>query len=389
MLPATIQVREEGKTTAHIVIDIRVTQGGYPGIGRAAEGLVRAMLDRQSPHRFSLLYRPRAPLSAELRAAVRHPHRLLPTMAALRSGRDQWETPLRLKQARADLYHAMYFARALRPGLPTVVTVHDLIPERYPYYWPGGQRQVIRYWLRASTRAACHVVTPSLASAADVEAIYGLSRTRLSVCYNALDALSGRECTERPAEIGARAFILCVCTNKPHKNLPRLVRAFGKLTAATPAAPDLVIAGGWDDRYPEVREAANALGTSKQANGPTVRFIHRPSDAVLLWLYDHALAFVFPSLYEGFGIPVLEAMRNGVPIAASNTAAVAEIADDAAVLFDPLNEDAIAGAMRRLFEEPELRARLSEAGRRRAGHFSLGDSATRMLQIYAEALCSA
>jgi glycosyltransferase involved in cell wall biosynthesis len=320
---------------------------------------------------------------------VRCPHRLLPIAAALRSGRDQWETPLRLKQARADLYHATYFARAMRPGPPTVVTVHDLIPERYPDYWPRGQRQVIRYWLRASARAARHVVTPSKASAADVEAIYGLPRSRVSVCYNALDPLSGAECTERPPEIGARAFILCVCTNKPHKNLPSLVRAFGKLTDSMPAAPDLIIAGGWDARYVEAQEAANAFGAVQSANGPTIRFIHQPSDAVLLWLYGHAQAFVFPSLYEGFGIPVMEAMRSGVPTAASNTAAVAEIAGDAAMLFDPLNEDACTAAMHRLLEEPDLRARLSEAGKRRAAQFSLEDSAERMLQIYAEALCSA
>ncbi|MGH2345604.1 MAG: glycosyltransferase, partial [Chloroflexota bacterium] len=201
--------------TAHIVIDIRVTQGGYPGIGRAAEGLVRALLERPGPYCFSLLFRPEAPLSAALRDAVRRPHRLLPIMAHLRAGRDQWETPLRLKQAHADLYHATYFARALRPGVPTVVTVHDLIPERYPQYWPRGQEQVIRRWLRASARAARYVVTPSEASAADVEALYGVPRSRLSVCYNALDELSGTEHTDRPAEIGARAFILCVCTNKP------------------------------------------------------------------------------------------------------------------------------------------------------------------------------
>ncbi len=349
--------------------------------------MVRGVLGRATSHRFSLLFQPGEPLSEELRAAARGPHRLLPTGAALRSARDQWETPLRLRQARADLYHAMYFATAIRPGPPTVVTIHDLIPELYPEYWPRGQARVIRRWLRHSAHSARYVVTPSQASATDVRRIYGLPNSRVGVCLNALDELTGTEASERPPEIGGRAFLLCVCTNKPHKNLPRLVRAYGKLIRESLSPPDLVIAGGWDARYPEARETANALGALVAANAPMVRFVHNPTDGKLSWLYDHALAFVFPSVYEGFGIPVLEAMRVGLPVAASNTAAVAEVAGDAALLFDPLDEHSLVSAMGRVADEVDLRQRLSEAGRARARRFSVADSATRILQIYDEALC--
>jgi glycosyltransferase involved in cell wall biosynthesis len=318
---------------------------------------------------------------------VRGPHRLLPVGSAIRSVRDQWETPLRLRQVRADLYHAMYFARALRPGVPTVVTIHDLIPELYPEYWAKGQAQVIRRWLRYSAHTAHHVIAPSEASASDIIRLYQLPASRVGVCLNALSELTGAEASERPPEVGARAFLLCVCTNKPHKNLPRLVRAYGKVVAESLSPPDLLIAGGWDARYPEAIEEANALNWTRAASAPSVRFIHNPTDRVLTWLYGHALAFVFPSIYEGFGIPVLEAMRAGLPVAASQTAAVAEVAGKAALLFDPLNEEAITSAMCRLTDQPELRERLGIAGRAQANRFSLDDSAARILHIYDEALC--
>jgi glycosyltransferase involved in cell wall biosynthesis len=333
------------------------------------------------------LFRPGEPLSPALKAAVRDPHRLLGTHAALRGARDQWETPLRLRQARADLYHAMYFAVALKPGVPTVVTIHDLIPELYPEYWPRGQAHIIRRWLGHSAHAARQVVAPSQSSAADIVRLFGLPPSRVGVCFNALDDLTGAENAERPAEVGARAFLLCVCTNKPHKNLPRLVRAYGKLAAASLAPPDLVIAGGWDVRFPEAMDEAKALSGAGSVSAPKVRFVHNPTDDMLSWLYDHALAFVFPSIYEGFGIPVLEAMRSGLPVTASNTPAVAEVAGEGALLFDPLNEDSMVSAMSRLVEEPELRASLSQAGRDRVGQFSLRDSAERIMQIYDEALC--
>jgi glycosyltransferase involved in cell wall biosynthesis len=351
------------------------------------EGLVRAVLGRPTSHRFSLLFRPGEPLSEELKTAAHGPHRLLPIHAALRSPRDQWETPLRLRQARADLYHATYFAAALRPGPPTVITIYDLIPELYPEYWPRGHGQVIRRWLRYSAHSACQVVAPSEASAADIRRLYELPAHRVKVCYVALPELTGSEVFERPPEVGGRAFLLCVCTNKPHKNLPRLVKAYGKVVAESLSPPDLLIAGGWDARYPETIEEANALKWNRAANSPTVRFIHNPTDHTLTWLYGHAMAFVFPSIYEGFGIPVLEAMRADLPVAASQTAAVAEVAGKAALLFDPLNEEAIAAAMSRLTDEPELRERLAAAGKVQANRFSLGDSAARIMQIYDEALC--
>ncbi|HXT36869.1 MAG TPA: glycosyltransferase, partial [Chloroflexota bacterium] len=112
-----------------------------------------------------------------------------------------------------------------------------------------------------------------------------------------------------------------------------------------------------------------------------------PSDSQLRWLYRHAAAFVFPSQYEGFGLPVLEAMRAGLSVAASQTPAVAEVVGDAALLFDPHSEDAIANALTRLTNDRELAASLAEAGRARAAHFTWQTTAARTVEAYEAVLC--
>ena len=119
------RVAEGRAATARIAIDIRVTQAGYPGIGRATTGLVEALLRRDTPHRLLLLHDTDRCLPASLAATLRPPHALLPIGSALRSARDQFELPLRLRQARADLYHSPYYAMALRPGCPYLLQVFD------------------------------------------------------------------------------------------------------------------------------------------------------------------------------------------------------------------------------------------------------------------------
>ncbi|HWE62256.1 MAG TPA: glycosyltransferase family 1 protein [Chloroflexota bacterium] len=371
--------------TVRIAIDVRVTQGGYPGIGRATEGLVTALLALKTAHRFFLIYEPRRRLPADLRAALRAPHALLPIGAALRGPRDQLELPLRLRQARADLYHATYYAMALAPACPYVLNVFDLIPERYPRYWPRVQAAVIRRWLRrASARAAC-IFVPSHATAGDLETIYGISPARIAVTPLAADARWQPH--GEPLQDGGSMppYLLCVCTNKPHKNLTRLVEAFALARRRQPSMPDLVIAGGWDPRYPEAQRRALALGIDAGASASEqgiVRFVQQPDDHTLQCLYRGALGFVFPSEYEGFGLPVLEAMTAGLPVAASHTPAIAEVAGEAYLPFDPLDTQSIAAALLRLAGDPAVRERVAAAGRRRAGQFSWHDTARRTLDVY-------
>jgi alpha-1,3-rhamnosyl/mannosyltransferase len=177
-------------------------------------------------------------------------------------------------------------------------------------------------------------------------------------------------------------YLLYLGSNKPHKNLERLVEAWA-LLQPQPAA--LVIAGSWDSRYPEARQRAAALSRSPAPLAGLERqllWLGPVPEADLPALYSGALLFVFPSLYEGFGLPVLEAMACGTPVACSNTSSLPEVAGDAALLANPLDTQELARAMRTALEDESLRQEMSEKGLKRAQGFSWLRTAQRTLETY-------
>ena len=179
--------------------------------------------------------------------------------------------------------------------------------------------------------------------------------------------------------LGERPVVLSLSAKRPHKNLLALIGALARLPAE--GRPLLVLPGYPTAHEQELRERARSLGI-----GDDVRFPAWVSAAELEGLWETARVFVFPSLYEGFGLPVLEAMARGVPVACSNASSLPEVAGDAALLFDPHSEPAIAQALERLLEDDALRARLRALGTARAGQFTWERSARLTLESYARAL---
>jgi glycosyltransferase involved in cell wall biosynthesis len=177
------------------------------------------------------------------------------------------------------------------------------------------------------------------------------------------------------------AYLLYVGNFKPHKNLARLVRAFARLPESARGSHQLVLAGSLDAFTASLRDEARALALDER-----VRFPGFVAEADLAALYGGATALVFPSLLEGFGVPVLEAMACGTPVVCSDIAPLAELAEDAALLVDPWREEAIAAGIAQALADEALRCRLAAAGRRRAALFTSAGSADAIRDVLAEAV---
>ncbi|HMQ32356.1 MAG TPA: glycosyltransferase family 1 protein, partial [Chloroflexaceae bacterium] len=282
------------------------------------------------------------------------------------------------------LLHAPYFVRpVLGLPCPAVVTLYDLLGRHMPATLSWRGRLLYRASLALSLRQAAAVVTISESARADIARLYGLPAARLAVTPLAADArFSPRPAAEVAA---ARArhglperYALYVGSNKPHKNLLALLRAW-ELLGRGPGHGGrmLAIAGHEDRKHPELRRYVGERGLSAG-----LRLLPNLPDADLPALYSGAEVFVFPSLYEGFGLPPLEAMACGVPVLCSAAASLPEVVGDAALTFDPASPEALAEGLARLLGDAELRRELRARGLRRAREFSWRRTALGTLRVY-------
>jgi len=303
--------------------------------------------------------------------------------------RQQWMVPRFLRRLDADLYHTPYYLMPYRPGQPTILTVHDLIPLLLPDRSTMRARLLFRWTMAMALRAADSVIAVSETTRRDLLTRFHIPPCRVVTIPEAVDPTFF---VRPPAEVSAlrrkyglpERYILYLGSNKPHKNLVRLVEAWALVTKRGTRDTEhgsrttLVIAGAWDPRYPESRERAESLGLGN------IRWLGPVPESDLPALYTGATVFVFPSLYEGFGLPVLEAMACGAPVICSNVSSLPEVAGDAAVTFTPTDPGAIADALDRVLNDAGLCADLRDRGLRRARLFSWDQSARRTLALYRE-----
>ena len=298
------------------------------------------------------------------------------------------QVPAALRRLRIDVFHGMDHV-----GIPLVgrtgkyvVTIYDVIPLILPETFTPRHRTIVRFALARIRREAERVIVPSHATKRDVVRHVGLPEDRVVVtpggCESRFRPVHSEGALRRvAARYGLPSrYVLAVGTLEPRKNLTALLEAFARLRRGRALDPRLrvVLAGarGWLDE--PIFRTVRALGLERAVHFPG--FI---DDDDLPAVYSGAALFVFPSLYEGFGLPPLEAMACGVPVVTSNVSSMPEVAGDAAVLVDPRDVDGLASAIARVLGDAALRASLRAAGIARARQFSWETTARRTLDAYA------
>lgn len=376
-----------------IALDLRFVNDHFPGIGRYVFSLASALVALDAPHEFVLLYtseaQRRASARPDLFTTANTRHNLAHLLQASQvqalaapppfSVAGQVALPALLRQARVDLYHSPYYLFPYA-GLPcpVVVTLYDIIPRLFSRESSLRARMFFDLSTLLALRSAQRVITLSRCARDDIARAYRVSPARIDVVYGAADKRFRPADPAIVAEVKTRyrlpdRYVLCVASDKPHKNVGTLVEAWRISTSGRCAtAPLLVLAGHRDHGVLSFEH-------------PAVRDVGAVAEADLPALYSGALVFVYPSRYEGFGLPPLEAMACGAAVICSRAGSLPEVVGDAALLIDPDDPGALASAIDRVLADPALRATMSDAGRRRAAMFSWRRAAAETLAVYARA----
>lgn len=380
-----------GSGTIGFDVTSALTQGG--GIGRYTRELIAALV-RESPDYTYKLFSARPPAappvpdSLPVGPTITHRPAPIDERWLYRMWyRARIPVPVQAFLGRIDLFHSPDFVLPpVSGGIPTLLTVHDLSFLRYPETFPDKLVSYLNRVVPWSVERARHVLADSLSTKDDLQTLWGVSEEKITVLYSGVNERF-RPVTEAAELTGVRErlglgdepFVLAIGTVQPRKNYPLLIRAFRPVAARLPHS--LVIAGGqgWlSEELPAEIERQGLAGRVHLAG-----FV---DDADLPALYSAAELLAFPSLYEGFGLPLLEAMACGTPVISSDASSLPEVArrgeSEAAILISPHDEAAWSEAMLRTLSDPDLRRRLIVAGFDQAGRFSWGAAAQQLTALY-------
>lgn len=314
----------------------------------------------------------RLPSGIETRKVSENPYRRLGV-----------DLPIRLRHDQPDLLHVQYTG-PLWSSTPLVVTVHDVSFLEYPQYFTQFRARQLKLTVRWTVKRAAAILTPSEFSRSAILRHYRLNEDAVVVVHNAvssefrpIDRQVARKAVQKKYGVSG-PFILTVGDLQPRKNHLGLLKAFGEVARAHPQLTHRLVFVGKETWYSkELHRAVQKSGIAER-----VHFTGFVEDADLVQFYGACDLFVFPSFYEGFGLPILEAMACARAVASSNTTAMPEVADGAGILFDPNSTEEMVRAIRDILIDAELRTRLERLGSQRASAFSWQRAAERTLEVY-------
>lgn len=377
-----------------IGIDFTSASRERAGIGRYARELIRALSRLDHTNRYVLFvpcdahadllhfaWSPnftirRAPLTERYLAALWHRARV--------------PLPIEVFIGAVDVFYSPDFLLPPTFAARKLVTVHDLSYVRVPECFPAPLLKYLNRAVPPSLARADVILADAVSTQNDLVEVYRLSREKIRVLYSGVESrfgpdVSNESRTRVRALTRGKPYVLSVGTLQPRKNYPRLIRAFARLVGNPQSLPpnsalrehlQLVIAGGRGWMYEEIFETVSRLNLQDR-----VLLLDFVADEDLPALYAEALLFVYPSLYEGFGLPVAEAMACGTPVVCSNTSSLPEVAGDAALYFDPRDVDDIARTLHRALTDTTLRDTLHARGFAQVKPFTW-DNAARALLAY-------
>ncbi|MCE5204283.1 MAG: glycosyltransferase family 4 protein [Actinomycetia bacterium] len=351
-----------------VLLDCRMSS--WSGVGRYTRSLARALARRSDIDLVQLVRRGDEPPADA------------PTLRATGSPLSPWGASsfgAAVAAVRPHVTHCAHFPTPFPVDYPLVVTLHDVSPLMVPGVMPNAlKRGVYRSMTKRAVRFADRIITPSEHTAADIARLFPASTGKTTVVPLAADDFASGPVGTLPGWLAGTPYVFSMGNTKPHKDIPTLLRAFASIASEHPSVM-LVLAGVDPGGY-----VRSVLGDTDVAH--RVRFTGALDDSTLRALYVNASAFVFPSAYEGFGLPPLEAMALGTPVVCSDAASLPEVVGCAALSFAAGDIQALADALRLILTDGSVRDRLAGAGRGRAALFSWDRTAELTVSVYEQAV---
>jgi glycosyltransferase involved in cell wall biosynthesis len=355
------------------------------GIGTYVRNLVRSLAAIDSENRYVLLAKPADQESLrDLPANFQVATESSPVYSVREIVALSWH----LYRRKLDLYHSTHYVLPAWLQSKVVVTIHDIIHLLYPEFLPSNLAFLYaQRMIRRSLTRGDRIIAVSQNTRSDLMHHFDVDGRKIQVVHNGVEdifrkPLPAEDLDRWLRDLGiSQPYILFVGNPKPHKNLDNLVKAYARARRLAQFDAPLICVGHRDGSEFKIRQRAEYLGV-----GDRVRLLGHVAQEALPAIYQGATLFLYPTLYEGFGLPVIEAMASGVAVITSNTSALKEIAEGYAHLVDPLDIDGMAKAIARCMGDPEHRASLAKLGLRRSEDFRWDRAAKKTLEIYLDVI---